>query len=229
MRSGAGFAPASSSHGRTFRSLDLFLRLTVIPLSAASLWVMATNKQANDAYGKVEFSNITGLKYLVCTNAISLGYAAASSLLSFLGCFNSDWLFFITDQVMESGCIPVFDMLLICFRCAAGVCLPDGDIGISSDGGGVFGISGGHGSLMERRVQLLRQLTRSSASMRRLLFLPKRWETRRDSLEMCFCSMFMVFDLSLQLLLLSRRSIFQFSYFPEITPRICKSHIDIEE
>lgn len=62
MRRGAGFAPASSSQGRTFRSLDLFLRLTVIPLSAASLWVMATNKQANDAYGKVEFSNITGLK-----------------------------------------------------------------------------------------------------------------------------------------------------------------------
>lgn len=42
--------------------------------------------------------------------------------------------------------------------CVTGVCLPDGDIGISCDGGDVFGISGGHGSLMEWRVQLLRQV-----------------------------------------------------------------------
>ncbi|WOL18108.1 CASP-like protein 2D1 [Canna indica] len=103
MSSGAEPTPTSSIHGSSsslLRFLDLSLRLTVLPLAAASLWLMATNKQATDAYGKLGFSNITGLKYLVSMNAISLGYASASVILSCLGCFNCDWLFFILDQVV---------------------------------------------------------------------------------------------------------------------------------
>ncbi|XP_008808432.1 CASP-like protein 2D1 [Phoenix dactylifera] len=101
MRNGADTTLSSSNdHHQLLRFLDFFLRLSVIPLSVASLWVMASNKQTNDAYGKVEFSNLSGLRYLVGINAISTGYAIASVLLLCLRCFNSDWYLFISDQVM---------------------------------------------------------------------------------------------------------------------------------
>ncbi|WOK99722.1 hypothetical protein Cni_G08434 [Canna indica] len=98
MRSEAESTLTSSSHHQIFRLLELSLRLAVIPLCAASLWVMVINKQTTDSYGKVEFSNLPGLKYLVCTNAISLGYAVLSILFARFGCFNSDWLLFVLDQ-----------------------------------------------------------------------------------------------------------------------------------
>ena len=44
------------------RLIDLILRLAVLPLTAASIWVMAKNNQSIESYGKVEFSNLTGLK-----------------------------------------------------------------------------------------------------------------------------------------------------------------------
>ncbi|KAG1368334.1 CASP-like protein 2D1 [Cocos nucifera] len=91
---------SSNEHHQILRFLDFSLRLSVIPLSVASLWLMASNKQASDAYGKVEFSNLSGLKYLVGINAIATGYAIASVLLLCLRCFNSDWPLFISDQVM---------------------------------------------------------------------------------------------------------------------------------
>lgn len=39
---------------------ELALRLCVIPLAVASLWEMATNKQADDTYGEVTFSDLSG-------------------------------------------------------------------------------------------------------------------------------------------------------------------------
>ncbi|CAD5176640.1 CASP-like protein 2D1 [Musa acuminata AAA Group] len=90
----------SSNNHQVFRVVGLSLRLAAIPLCAASLWVMATNKQANESYGKVEFSDLPGLRYMVCISAISLGYSVVSILFACLGCVNNDWFFFISDQVV---------------------------------------------------------------------------------------------------------------------------------
>lgn len=42
--------------------LDFSLRVFVIPLSAATIWLTVTNQQDNSTYGKLEFANLTGLK-----------------------------------------------------------------------------------------------------------------------------------------------------------------------
>ncbi|CAL9090443.1 unnamed protein product [Musa textilis] len=90
----------SSNDHRVFRALGLSLRLAAIPLCAASLWVMATDEQANESYGKVEFSNLPGLRYMVCVGAVSLGYSVVSILFACLRCVNNDWFFYISDQVV---------------------------------------------------------------------------------------------------------------------------------
>ncbi|KAK6946922.1 Casparian strip membrane protein domain [Dillenia turbinata] len=81
--------------------LDLSLRLFVVPLCVASIWLTVTNHQDNSIYGKIEFSNFLGLKYMVCISAISSGYAlvaALSSWVKFLA--TKAWAFFISDQVV---------------------------------------------------------------------------------------------------------------------------------
>ncbi|PIN20503.1 hypothetical protein CDL12_06808 [Handroanthus impetiginosus] len=81
--------------------LDFSLRLFVIPFNVASIWITVTNKQDNVFYGKLEFNNLVGLKYVVCISAISAGYAlfaAVSSWLRFL--VTKAWVFFVTDQVL---------------------------------------------------------------------------------------------------------------------------------
>uniref|UniRef100_M1CP27 UPF0497 membrane protein 16 n=1 Tax=Solanum tuberosum TaxID=4113 RepID=M1CP27_SOLTU len=44
------------------KALDCTLRLFVIPLSIASIWLSVTNQQNNISYGKLEFINFIGLK-----------------------------------------------------------------------------------------------------------------------------------------------------------------------
>ncbi|OVA11486.1 Uncharacterized protein family UPF0497 [Macleaya cordata] len=91
----------STNHLHFLRLLDFFLRLSVIPLSAASIWVTVTNKQDNISYGKVEFSNLSGLKYLVFINAISASYALVAVVCSWLKFLLSKaWVFFVSDQVV---------------------------------------------------------------------------------------------------------------------------------
>ncbi|KAJ0983087.1 hypothetical protein J5N97_011342 [Dioscorea zingiberensis] len=82
------------------RSVDLFLRFLVLPLTAASCWVMVRNKQYSDGYGKVEFNKLSGFKYLVCINVISAGYAFASLAFSFFNYSTRDWLLYLFDQVL---------------------------------------------------------------------------------------------------------------------------------
>ncbi|CAL5059421.1 unnamed protein product [Urochloa decumbens] len=78
---------------------ELALRLCVIPLAVASLWEMATNSQADDTYGEVRFSNISGFTYLVGINAVTAAYAVASILLSpFKSFAQYDWLILVLDQ-----------------------------------------------------------------------------------------------------------------------------------
>jgi hypothetical protein len=48
--------------GRPFKVPEMALRVCVIPLAVASLWRMATNRQADDAYGEIHFSNLSGFK-----------------------------------------------------------------------------------------------------------------------------------------------------------------------
>ncbi|OEL16885.1 CASP-like protein 2D1 [Dichanthelium oligosanthes] len=78
---------------------ELALRLCVIPLAVASLWEMATNRQADDTYGEVKFSDLSGFNYLVGINAVTAAYAVASILLSSFKSFGQyDWLVLILDQ-----------------------------------------------------------------------------------------------------------------------------------
>ncbi|OAY64183.1 CASP-like protein 2D1 [Ananas comosus] len=83
-----------------FKFVEMALRICVVPLTVASILVMATNKQESDTYGKVEYNNLTGFKYLVCISAISAGYALASTLSSFLRFFCKEWVLFLLDQVV---------------------------------------------------------------------------------------------------------------------------------
>ncbi|CAI9784207.1 unnamed protein product [Fraxinus pennsylvanica] len=73
----------------------------VIPLSVASIWLTVTNQQDNSIYGKVEYSNFIGLKYMVCISAISAGYALFGVVSSWVRCLmTKTWLFFASDQVL---------------------------------------------------------------------------------------------------------------------------------
>ncbi|KAG8070283.1 hypothetical protein GUJ93_ZPchr0006g44447 [Zizania palustris] len=111
MRSGGSSseAAAAASGGTTgeekavappFRLAEVALRLCVVPLAVASLWEMATNKQVDETYGEVAFSDISGFRYLICINATTAAYSVASILMSsFKFITRFDWLIFLLDQV----------------------------------------------------------------------------------------------------------------------------------
>ncbi|KAK2990027.1 hypothetical protein RJ640_004705 [Escallonia rubra] len=85
----------------TLKLIDCALRLFVIPLSVASIWLTVTNRQDNSIYGKLEFSNLIGLEYMVCISAISAGYALAAAVSSWVKYLaTKTWVFFVSDQVM---------------------------------------------------------------------------------------------------------------------------------
>uniref|UniRef100_A0A5B7B8F5 CASP-like protein n=1 Tax=Davidia involucrata TaxID=16924 RepID=A0A5B7B8F5_DAVIN len=85
----------------TLKLLDCSLRLFVIPLSVASIWLTVTNQQDSSIYGKLEFTNLIGLKYMVSISAISAGYALFAALSSWVRCLvTKAWLFFVSDQVV---------------------------------------------------------------------------------------------------------------------------------
>lgn len=44
---------------------EMALRLCVVPLALASLWEMATNAQADDTYGEVKFSDLSGFRLTI--------------------------------------------------------------------------------------------------------------------------------------------------------------------
>ncbi|KAK6132872.1 hypothetical protein DH2020_033383 [Rehmannia glutinosa] len=87
--------------GAHVKILDFSLRLFVIPFNVASIWIAVKNKQDNSDYGKLEFNNLIGLKYMVCISAISAGYALFAAVSSYLRCLlTKAWLFFVSDQVL---------------------------------------------------------------------------------------------------------------------------------
>ncbi|XP_052206726.1 CASP-like protein 2D1 [Diospyros lotus] len=82
--------------------LDSSLRLLVIPLSVASIWLTVTNQQDSSSYGKLQFSNLLGLKYMVWISAISGGYALVAAVSSWVKLLvtKAAWIFFVSDQVV---------------------------------------------------------------------------------------------------------------------------------
>lgn len=104
-----------------FRLAELGLRVCAVPLAVASVWEMATNKQVDETYGEVRFSDLSGFRYLVWINAITAAYSVASILLSscrFITRF--DWLIFLLDQVLLlTSLLPLYihliRKLLYCF------------------------------------------------------------------------------------------------------------------
>ncbi|GAV72910.1 DUF588 domain-containing protein [Cephalotus follicularis] len=92
---------SSSNHLPSLKLLDCSLRLCVIPLSVATIWLTVTNQQDNSIYGKVEFNNLIGLKYMVCVSAICTGYALFTAVSSWIRCIAAKaWLFFVSDQIL---------------------------------------------------------------------------------------------------------------------------------
>ncbi|GAB2230525.1 hypothetical protein Droror1_Dr00014795 [Drosera rotundifolia] len=81
--------------------LDLWLRILVIPLGVATSMLTVTNREDNRDYGSLEYSNFSGLKYMVFVSAVSSGYAVLALVSSWFGCFlMKGWVFFVSDQVM---------------------------------------------------------------------------------------------------------------------------------
>ncbi|KAH0986970.1 hypothetical protein GBA52_014366 [Prunus armeniaca] len=73
--------------------LDCFLRVSVIPLSIATIWLTVTNKQDNISYGKIE--------YMVCISTISAAYVFLATMASWIRCLvTKAWLFFVSDQIV---------------------------------------------------------------------------------------------------------------------------------
>ncbi|OIT08346.1 PREDICTED: CASP-like protein 2D1 [Nicotiana attenuata] len=81
--------------------LDCLLRLFVIPLSVASIWLSVSNQQDNSSYGRIEFSNISGLKYMVGISAASGGYALLTAISLWVrSLVTKAWFFFLSDQIV---------------------------------------------------------------------------------------------------------------------------------
>ncbi|KAF5461110.1 hypothetical protein F2P56_020930 [Juglans regia] len=81
--------------------LDCSLRVCAIPLSAATIWLTVTNRQDNSSYGKLEFSNIVGLQYMVCISAICACYSFIAAISLWVrGLVAKAWLFFVSDQIV---------------------------------------------------------------------------------------------------------------------------------
>ncbi|KAM1256316.1 CASP-like protein 2D1 [Malus sylvestris] len=81
--------------------IDSSLRIFVIPLNIATIWLTVTNHQDNPSYGNLKFSNFIGLKYMVFISTISGVYAFLAALSSWIRCFATKaWLFFVSDQIV---------------------------------------------------------------------------------------------------------------------------------
>nr|GEZ47765.1 CASP-like protein 2D1 [Tanacetum cinerariifolium]GEZ48446.1 CASP-like protein 2D1 [Tanacetum cinerariifolium] len=79
--------------------IDSSLRLIVVPVCIASMWLTLTNHEKNEIYGNLEFSSVKGLKLLVSISAISAGYALVAFISSWVkNLMNKAWIFFVSDQ-----------------------------------------------------------------------------------------------------------------------------------
>ncbi|GLU23678.1 hypothetical protein SLE2022_396670 [Rubroshorea leprosula] len=92
---------SSNTHIPILKFLDCSLRLSVVPLSVATIWITVTTDQENSTYGTIKFSNLLGLKYMVFISAICAGYAFVAVVASWFKCLVSKaWIFFVSDQIV---------------------------------------------------------------------------------------------------------------------------------
>ncbi|KAJ4907644.1 CASP-like protein 2D1 [Raphanus sativus] len=85
----------------SLKLIDTCLRLSVVPLSVATIWLTVTNHQSNPDYGNLDYNSIMGLKYMVGVSAVCAIYALLSTISSWVACLVSKaWLFFVPDQVL---------------------------------------------------------------------------------------------------------------------------------
>ncbi|KAG2297133.1 hypothetical protein Bca52824_043802 [Brassica carinata] len=85
----------------SLKLIDTCLRLSVVPLSVAAIWLTVTNHQSNPDYGNLDYHSIMGLKYMVGVSAVCAIYALLSTFSSWVVCLVSKaWLFFVPDQVL---------------------------------------------------------------------------------------------------------------------------------
>ncbi|XP_062017868.1 CASP-like protein 2D1 [Rosa rugosa] len=101
--------------------LDCSLRVSVIPLSIATIWLTVTNHQDNTGYGKLDFGNFMGLKYMVCISTISAVYAFVAAVSSWIRCLVSKtWVFFVSDQIvaylMVTSVAAVMEMVFLAYK-----------------------------------------------------------------------------------------------------------------
>ncbi|XP_020577555.1 CASP-like protein 2D1 [Phalaenopsis equestris] len=88
---------------RNLRFLEIFLRLSVLPLTIASAFTVVETKDSTDLYGKVVFTNVSGFKFLFSVNCISAPYALISATLLMSlreDKTSSTWGFFLLDQLL---------------------------------------------------------------------------------------------------------------------------------
>ncbi|GMN51614.1 hypothetical protein TIFTF001_020754 [Ficus carica] len=91
---------SNSNQIPVLKLLDCSLRISVIPLSIATIWLTLTNHQDNSDYGKLKFSDLTGLKYMVYISSISAVYAFVAAVSSWIRSLASKaWFFFVSDQI----------------------------------------------------------------------------------------------------------------------------------
>ncbi|XP_021906036.1 CASP-like protein 2D1 isoform X2 [Carica papaya] len=88
MRRDLEQSEANSTHHKppSLKLLDSSLRLCVIPLSAATIWVTVTNQQDNSSYGRLEYTNLMGLKYMILISAVTGCYALLAAISSWIKC-----------------------------------------------------------------------------------------------------------------------------------------------
>ncbi|RID40959.1 hypothetical protein BRARA_J00955 [Brassica rapa] len=85
----------------SLKLIDSCLRLSVIPLSVATIWLTVTIHQSNPDYGNLDYNSIMGLKYMVGVSAICGIYALLSTISSWVtNLVSKAWLFFVPDQVL---------------------------------------------------------------------------------------------------------------------------------
>ncbi|WCJ32939.1 CASP-like protein 2D1 [Euphorbia peplus] len=81
--------------------IDNSLRLSVLPLSAATIWLISTNHQHNPTYGYLTYSHLLGLKYMIWISGICGAYALIAAVSTWIKCLvNQVWVFFVSDQIV---------------------------------------------------------------------------------------------------------------------------------
>ncbi|XP_050218838.1 CASP-like protein 2D1 [Mercurialis annua] len=101
--------------------IDSSLRICVIPLSVATIWLTVTNHQDNSSYGNLKYSNLLGLRYMICTSALCGAYAFVAAASTWIKCLvNKVWVFFFSDQIitylMVTSVAAVYEIIYLAYN-----------------------------------------------------------------------------------------------------------------